>query len=71
MKKFLTNKKMSSKFLLAVLSLIVTPLVSTTAVAHTGHLSNDFVHGFLHIEHIIALLAIGLAVYLVKEFRGK
>lgn len=66
MKEFLT-----SKFSLTALLLIVTPLFSTQALAHGGHLSNDSVHGFLHVEHIIALLAIGLVIYLVKEFRGK
>jgi hydrogenase/urease accessory protein HupE len=62
---------LDSKFSLAILLLIVTPLVSTPALAHPGHMSNDLLHGFLHVEHIIVLLAIGLAVYLVKQFRGK
>jgi hydrogenase/urease accessory protein HupE len=62
---------LTSKYKLAILSLILTPLLSTPALAHPGHLSNDAVHGFLHVEHIIALLAIGMAVYLVKAFRGK
>jgi len=66
MKKILTPR-----FSLAILSLIVTPLLSTPVFAHPGHMSNDAVHGFLHIEHIIALLAIGLVVYLVKTFSDK
>lgn len=62
---------LKSKFSLTALLLMVTPLLSTQALAHGGHLSNDSVHGFLHVEHIIALLAIGLAIYLLQEFRGK
>jgi len=62
---------LTSKYKLAILSLLLTPLFSAPALAHPGHLSNDAVHGFLHVEHIIALLAIGMAVYLVRVFRGK
>jgi hydrogenase/urease accessory protein HupE len=62
---------LASKFSLATLSLLIMPLVSTPVLAHPGHLSDESVHGFLHVEHIIVLLAIGLAVLLVKQFRGK
>jgi len=62
---------LTTTYKLAVLSLILTPLLSTPALAHPGHLSNDALHSFLHVEHIIALLAIGMAVYLVKALRGK
>lgn len=65
------KKRLNTKLSLATFSFMLTPLVSTSALAHSGHLSNDSVHGMLHIEHIVALLAIGLAVYLIKEFRGK
>jgi len=61
----------TAKFSLATLLLLITPLVSTPLLAHPGHLSNESVHGFLHIEHIIALLAVGVAVLLVKKLRGK
>jgi len=61
----------TTKYKLAILSLILTALLATPAMAHPGHLGNDAVHGFLHVEHIIALLAIGMAVYLVKAFRSK
>ncbi len=57
--------------LLAKLSLMISSLVSTSALAHTGHLANDSVHGFLHSEHIIALVAIGLTAYLVAVLRRK
>jgi hydrogenase/urease accessory protein HupE len=65
------KRLLTSKYKLAILSLLLTPLVSMPVLAHPGHLSNDAVHGFLHVEHIVALLAIGMAVYLVKSFRGK
>ena len=57
--------------LLAKLSLMLSSLVSTSVLAHTGHLANDSVHGFLHSEHIIALVAIGLTTYLVAVLRRK
>ena len=41
-------------------------LFSSSALAHTGHLSSESVHGFLHIEHIIMLAAAGLTAYLAK-----
>ncbi len=61
MKKILT-----SKLLLAVL-----PLISTTALAHTGHLMNESVHGFLHIEHIAALAVLGVVAYIAHVFGKK
>jgi ribose/xylose/arabinose/galactoside ABC-type transport system permease subunit len=62
---------LASKFSLATLLLMILSLLSTPVLAHPGHLSNDSLHSFLHVEHIIALLAIGLAVFLVKQLRGK
>ena len=46
-------------------------LSSTSVLAHTGHLSNDSVHGLLHVEHIATLVAVGLIAYLVKVFISK
>jgi len=60
------KKLLTFKLLLATLF-----LVSTSALAHTGHLSNDAVHGFLHIEHIIMLATVGLIAYAVKILRNK
>ena len=54
------------KLLLSKLSLALLLPVSSSALAHTGHLSNESVHGFLHVEHIIMLAAAGLIVYLIK-----
>ena len=50
---------------------MLSSLVSTSVFAHTGHLANDSVHGWLHSEHIIALVAIGLSAYLVSVLRRK
>ncbi len=54
------------KLLIYKLLLVFLSLLSTSALAHTGHLFNETVHGFLHVEHIITLLAVALIVYLVK-----
>ena len=59
------------KLLTSTLLAIASPLVSTTALAHTGHLSNESVHGFLHVEHIIMLATAGLVIYLVKVLSNK
>ena len=59
------------KLLVFKLSLTLLLSVSTSALAHTGHLSNESVHGFLHIEHIIMLVAAGLIVYLIKVSNDK
>ena len=60
------KKLQLSKFLLTLLL-----LVSTSALAHTGHLANESVHGFLHVEHIIMLAAAGLIVYFIKVLNNK
>ena len=59
------------KLLVSKLSLTLLLSVSTSALAHTGHLSNESVHGFLHVEHIIMLAAAGLLVYLIKVSNNK
>lgn len=45
--------------------------VSTSVLAHPGHVANDNLHGFLHIEHIILIAIVGLTVYLLKVFGKK
>lgn len=57
---------MMKKILIATL-----PLISTSALAHTGHLADDSIHGFLHVEHIAVLTAIGLVAYFIAVSRGK
>ena len=61
MKNMLTRKLLSTTLILA----------SGSALAHTGHVSNETVHGFLHVEHIVMLAAVGLLVYLVKSLNKK
>ena len=63
---------MMKKILMTTLSLASTAaLFPATALAHTGHLPNDAVHGFLHIEHIIAIVAIGFIAYFISVLRNK
>ncbi len=72
MKKLLTSKLYLAKSLLTALSLpAATALFPATALAHTGHLANESVHGFLHVEHIIAIVAIGFIAYLVSVLRKR
>ena len=59
------------KLLISTLSLTLLLLVSTSAMSHTGHLSNESVHGLLHVEHIIMLAATGLIIYLIKVSSNK
>ena len=66
------KKLLTSKLLMATLSLVATTaLFPATTLAHSGHLSNETVHGFLHVEHIIALVAVGLITYFVSVLRKK
>ena len=66
------KKLLTSKLLMATLSQVATtPLIPATALAHSGNLSNETVHGFLHVEHIIGLVAIGFIVYFVSMLRNK
>jgi len=62
----MTNNKRITKLLLIVLALI-----SNTALAHPGHLGNESVHSFLHVEHIIALAALGVVAYITHIFGNK
>lgn len=57
------------RLLTSTLSLIT--LSSGTAFAHAGHVANESLHGFLHVEHIIALAAIILAAYLLSTSKNK
>ena len=59
------------KLLISKLSLTLLLLFSTSALAHTGHLSNESAHGFLHVEHIIMLVSAGLIVYFVSALGKK
>ena len=60
-----------NKLLTVKLSLIIFSLISTTAFAHSGHLANDGIHSFLHVEHIAVITAIGLITYFAYVIRNK
>ncbi len=59
------------KLLFSKLSLTLLLPVSTSTLAHTGHLPNESAHSFLHVEHIIMLLSAGLIAYLIKVLNNK
>jgi hypothetical protein len=61
MKKILTN------LLLTIFSV----LISTSALAHTGHLTVDSVHSFIHVEHIVLLVMVGLVALSLYVSRNK
>ena len=70
---------MMNKKLVTILNLLKSvlaglSLVSTNALAHPGHLPNLYVqeaHSFLHIEHVVAIIAT-LAVFCgIILIRGK
>jgi len=50
------------------LLLLTTP---AAVFAHPGHLANEQVHGFLHTEYIVVLLAFIGLVYFVNFIRNK
>lgn len=60
------KRLLTSKLLPVALS-----LTSTSVLAHTGHMSNEAVHGLLHVEHIIALVAAAAIAFLAYSFRDK
>jgi hypothetical protein len=39
--------------------------IAIPAMAHPGHLSNEAVHGLLHVEHIIPLASIAALIAIV------
>jgi hypothetical protein len=62
---------MKKSLIFKLLPVALLSLNSTSVLAHSGHLSNATVHGLLHAEHIIALVAAGIIAYLAFAFRGK
>ena len=44
---------------------------ATSVLAHPGHVASENAHGFLHVEHIILIAAVGLTLYLIKVFGKK
>ena len=62
---------MMKKFLISNLITVVSSLATTSALAHTGHMTNESIHSFLHVEHIVAITAIALIAYFVNVMRNK
>ena len=60
-------KNLFTLYLLPAILLLTTGNV----MAHSGHLSHESVHGFLHVEHIVILAAVGLVVFLLKILNDK
>jgi hypothetical protein len=46
-------------------------LTSTSVLAHGGHLPNESVHGLLHVEHIVGLIAFAVIVFTVTMWNKK
>ena len=57
---------MMKKLLTLILS-----LTSASALAHSGHLPDESVHGLLHIEHIIGLIVFAFVAYAVANWINK
>ena len=51
------------------LILLLSTATPVTAFAHAGHGMEGQVHGFLHVEHLLALLAIFAAVLITKAIK--
>jgi len=54
-----------------IFSILTTVLFSTSAIAHTGHMANESWHSFLHVEHIIALVSMGIVAVAIKKLLNK
>lgn len=59
--------KLTTKLLLAS----ALSLLSATALAHPGHSLDESTHSFLHSEHIVVMVALGVAVFIAKAFVKK
>jgi len=61
MKKILTN----------LILTIISVLMSTSALAHTGHLTVENAHSFIHAEHIVLLVMVVLVALSMYTSRNK
>jgi hypothetical protein len=59
------EKRIKQVTSISVLSALHVPAV----LAHPGHSAGEFVHGLLHIEHILALTAAGVIAFAVRALR--
>ena len=48
------------------LILLLSTATPTIVFAHAGHGIEEQMHGFLHVEHLLILLAIGIAIGISK-----
>lgn len=64
-------KRFVKKISWSIISFITTGIFTTGSVlAHPGHIIEEQVHGFLHGEHLLVLLAI-VAAFVVNRFIKK
>jgi len=64
------KQQLATLFLTAA-TLLITTVFSPAVFAHGGHAENASIHSFLHIEHIVLLVVIGIAGYLLKSLRDR
>ena len=50
---------------------LILVLHSSVAIAHPGHLPGEFVHSFLHAEHIALILVVGVIAFIAAGTRNK
>lgn len=50
---------------------ILSTLSAPVAFAHPGHNAGEYLHGLLHVEHILALVAAGVLVFAGYALRKK
>jgi len=54
-----------------IFSLLPVAMISTNVIAHPGHMADESVHGFLHVEHIVALIAMIVVAAVIAWSRDK
>jgi hypothetical protein len=59
------EKRIKQVTSLSVLSALHAPAV----LAHPGHTAGEFVHGLLHVEHIVGLIAAGTIAFAAYALR--
>ncbi len=51
--------------------LLVLSLAASDVLAHPGHDTGQFLHGFLHVEHVLYFLAVVSAACVVAFIRSR
>ena len=62
---------MIKKPLIGKMLLAISALSSSAVMAHAGHAANESLHGAIHLEHIVTLVAIGVVVFMIKQMSKK